>query len=147
MNAINQSKRGKSSLILAYSTTTDQSTRGVVLADIMKRVESEAQDDFMMWLFGPAGAGKSAFAKKIAELSAGRGLFIGTLFFSRTSSTRNTKDRLITTLAYQRALNQDPAIFKKNIETQIDTLLIQPLDSASTQTIHCPSWLSSTRRM
>jgi hypothetical protein len=24
-----------------------------VLADIMKRVESEAQDDFMMWLFGP----------------------------------------------------------------------------------------------
>jgi hypothetical protein len=36
------------------------------------------------------------------------------------------------------AINQDPAILKKTIETQIDTLLIQPLHSASTQTIPLP---------
>jgi len=71
----------------------------------MKWVESEAQDDFIMWLFGPAGAGKSAIAKRIAELAVERGLLIGTFFFSRTSSTRNIKDRPIATLAYQMAVS------------------------------------------
>jgi sigma54-dependent transcription regulator len=67
-------------------------TRVAVLDDIMKWViESEAAGDFMMWLFGPAGAGKSAIAKRIAELAAEKGLLIGTFFFSRTSSTRNIK--------------------------------------------------------
>jgi len=111
--------------------------------------ESElARDDFMMWLFGPAGAGKSAIAKKIAEVAAEKGLLIGTFFFSRTSPTRNTKDRLIATLSYQLALSiphtrshiedaieRDPAIFKKNLQTQIDTLLIKPFQNAPTQVV------------
>ena len=84
------------------------------------------KDNLMMWLFGPAIANKM-----IAELSAEKGLLTGTFFFSRTSSTRNTKDRLIPTLAYQMvlsilatrsyividdAINQDPAIFKKTLK-------------------------------
>ena len=101
-------------------------------------------DDLMLWLFGPAGAGKSAIAKKIAEIAAEKGLLIATFFFSRTSPTRSSKDRLVATLAYQLALSipntrahiedaieQDPAIFKKNIRTQIDTLLIKPLQFTS----------------
>jgi NACHT domain len=97
-----------------------------------------------LWLFGPAGAGKSAIAKRIAELTFQNGLLIATFFFSRTSSTRNTKNRLVATLAYQLALSipdtrtyievaieRDPAIFKKNLETQIDTLLIKPFQSIS----------------
>ena len=101
-------------------------------------------DDLMLWLFGPAGAGKSAIAKRIAEISAEKGLLIATFFFSRTSPNRSSKDRLVATLAYQLALSipntrahiedaieQDPAIFKKNIRTQIDTLLIKPLQFIS----------------
>src|SRR5882757_2794314 len=120
-------------------------TRVAVLKDIMKWVESEAEDDFIMWLFGPAGAGKSAIAKKIAELAAEKGLLIGTFFFSSTSSTRNIKDRLIATLAYQmavaipdtrtlieEAIERDPAIFYKNLRIQIETLLIKPFQSTST---------------
>lgn len=49
----------------------------------------KAKDDFMMWLFGPAGAGKSAIAKRIAELAAEKCLPVGTFFFSRTTPTRN----------------------------------------------------------
>src|SRR5882757_7658152 len=127
-------------------------TRVAVLDDIMKWViEYEAEEDFMMWLFGAAGAGKTAIAKRIAELAAEKGLLIGTFFFSRTSSSRNNKDRLIPTLAYQLALSipdtriyiedaieRDPVIFKKNMETQIDTLLIKPFQSALTQTITSP---------
>jgi Fe-S cluster assembly ATPase SufC len=90
-------------------------TRVAVLDDIMKWVESEAEDDFIMWLFGPAGAGKSAIGKKIAELAVERGLLIGTFFFSRTSPTRNTKDRLIATLAYQMTVSIP------------DTVLLRPI--------------------
>jgi hypothetical protein len=50
-------------------------TRVAVLDNIMKWViESEAEEDFMMWLFGPT------------ELAEERGLLIGTFFFSRSSS-------------------------------------------------------------
>ena len=101
-------------------------------------------DDLILWLFGPAGAGKSAIAKRIAEIATEKGLLIATFFFSRTSPTRSTKDRFVATLAYQLALSvpntrphiehaieQDPVIFKKNIQTQIDTLLIKPLQLTS----------------
>ena len=105
-------------------------------------------DDLILWLFGPAGAGKSAIAKRIAEIATEKGLLIATFFFSRTSPTRSTKDRFVATLAYQLALSvpntrphiehaieQDPAIFKKNIQTQIDTLLIKPFQSVSSTQI------------
>jgi hypothetical protein len=119
-------------------------TRVAVLDDIMQWVcKSESErEDFMMWLFGPAGAGKSAIAKRIAEIAAEKGLLIAAFLFSRTSSTRGSKDRLIATLAYQLALSipdtrthiedaieRDPAIFNKSIRTQIDTLLVEPFQS------------------
>src|ERR1700678_3367474 len=103
-----------------------------------------ALDEFILWPCGPAGAGKSAIAKKIAELAAEKDLLIASFFFSRTSPTRGTKDRLIATLAYQLALSipdtrthiedaieRDPAVFKKNIQTQVDALLIKPLKFAA----------------
>ena len=117
-------------------------TRVAILNEIMQWVSesSSTRDEFMLWLFGPAGAGKSAIAKRVAEMAASRNLLIGSFFFSRTDPTRSTKDRLIASLSYQLALTvphtrthiedaieRDPAIFKKNIQTQIDTLLIKPL--------------------
>jgi NACHT domain len=137
---------------LTYAPKCHPQTRLAVLDDIMKWInESEAQDNFMMWLFGSAGAGKSAIAKKIAELATEKGLLIGTFFFSRTSPKRNSKDRLIPTLAYQlsvsipdtrayieEAIERDPAIFYKNLQTQIDTLLIKPFQFVSTQITPLP---------
>ena len=126
-------------------------TRVAVLDDIMQWVSEYdlSRDEFMLWLFGPAGAGKSAIAKKIAEIAATKDLLIGTFFFSRTSPTRKTKDRLIATLAYQLAISvpttrthiedaieRDPAIFNKNLQTQIDALLIKPFQSASSISSH-----------
>ncbi|KAF8809938.1 hypothetical protein BYT27DRAFT_7187242 [Phlegmacium glaucopus] len=125
-------------------------TRVAVLEDIMQWVEESelAQDAFMLWLFGPAGTGKSAIAKRIAEIATDKDLLIAAFFFSRTSPTRSTKDRLIATLAYQLALSipdtrtqiedaieRDPAIFKKTIQTQIDTLLIKPFQSVPTHIV------------
>jgi adenylylsulfate kinase-like enzyme len=50
-----------------------------------------SQDDFMMWLFGPAGAGKSAIAKRIVEIAAEMDLLIATFFFSRVQIIRDSK--------------------------------------------------------
>ena len=114
--------------------------------------ESELmRDDFLLWLFGPAGAGKTIIAKRIAEIAADKNLLIATFFFSKSSPSRNTKDRLVATLAYQLALSvpdtrtliedaieRDPAIFYKNIQTQIDTLIIRPFQAAPTQVIQVP---------
>ena len=114
--------------------------------------ESEStRDDFLLWLFGPAGAGKTTIAKRIAEIAAEKKLLIATFFFSKSSPSRNTKDRLVATLAYQLALSipdtrtliedaieRDPAIFYKNIQTQIDTLLIKPFQAAPTQVVQVP---------
>jgi len=106
-----------------------------VLAAIMKWVESEAQDDFMI---DQLVLGNQPLRRKLQSYPLKGVYSLPHFFFSRTSSTRNAKDRLIPTLAYQRAINPDPVIFKKNIEIQIDTLLIQPLHSTSTQTIPLP---------
>src|SRR5277367_780927 len=82
-------------------------TRVAMLDDIMHWVcKSESErEGFMMWLFGPAGAGKSAIPKRIAEIAAEKGLLITAFFCSRTSSTRGTKNCLVATLAYQLALS------------------------------------------
>jgi hypothetical protein len=105
---------------LAHSTTLMNSTmlRSAILTprcngildEIMNWVSKSetARDKFMLWLFGPAGAGNQQSANFFAEMTAEKGLLVGTFFLSRTSPTRNTKDRLVgvvATLAYQLALS------------------------------------------
>jgi hypothetical protein len=59
---------------LTYAPKCHPQTRLAVLDNIMKWVnESGAQHHFMMWLFGSADVGKSAIAKKIAELATEQG--------------------------------------------------------------------------
>jgi adenylylsulfate kinase-like enzyme len=40
--------------------------------------ESMRDDNFLLWLFGPAGAGKTTIAKRIAEITADKNLLIAT---------------------------------------------------------------------
>ncbi|CAA7262365.1 unnamed protein product [Cyclocybe aegerita] len=95
---------------------------------------------FVIWLHGPAGAGKSAIAQTLAELCFARKLLLASFAFSRTDSRRNNHIALIATLVYQavlaipdilvlveKAIEQNPMIFEQNMETQISVLLAQPL--------------------
>ena len=97
----------------------------------------------VLWLYGSAGAGKSAIAQTIAEMCAELGLLVTSFFFSRTSQLRNNERRLIPSIAYQLALSIpgtrsyiesavqiDPSIFDRSLETQIETLIIRPLKNA-----------------
>lgn len=96
-----------------------------------------------LWLYGPAGVGKSAIAQSIADMCEQEGLLAGAFFFSRTATGRNDETRLLATLAYQitlsipntremiaLAIERDPSIVSRSLISQIRTLIVDPLTQA-----------------
>jgi hypothetical protein len=94
-----------------------------------------------LWIYGPAGSGKSAIAQTIAELYFKSMKLAATFFFSRNTVARNNELRLIATLVYQlvnsipemrdhveQRIERDPIILDLSLEAQVEALLIQPLD-------------------
>ncbi|KDR74699.1 hypothetical protein GALMADRAFT_1334057, partial [Galerina marginata CBS 339.88] len=119
------------------------STRVAVLNKIMDWIhgaDPETPNALIMWLYGPAGSGKSAIARSIAELCAKEGILVASYFFSRFDATRNHGRSLIATIAYQASLcfpdlrdriigtiEHDPFIFTRSLDSQIVSLIIEPL--------------------
>ena len=106
-------------------------------------VQATKELEDILWLYGPAGAGKSAIAQTIAEMCAQLGLLVASFFFARASQSRNNEKCLIASIAYQLAISIpatrsniesvvqiDPAIFDKSLDTQMEMLIIRPLVSA-----------------
>jgi hypothetical protein len=100
----------------------------------------EDLDAFIMWVYGPAGAGKSAIAQTIAEMCEEKMIMLASFFFSRNDSSRSTAKPLIATIAYQITLNlpdvrdailgaieRDPLIFSKSLAVQVKSLIVAPL--------------------
>jgi len=95
---------------------------------------------FIMWVYGPAGAGKSAIAQTIAEMCEREMMLLASFFFSRNDPSRSNVNSLIATLAYQITLNlpyvrdailaaidHDPLIFSKSLAVQVESLIVAPL--------------------
>ena len=91
----------------------------------------------IMWLNGPAGAGKTAIAQTVAERCSEEQL-AASFFFLRNSSDRGTSTRLFTTLAWQLAKNipeilsyielaigTEPLLPTKSINIQFDRLIVK----------------------
>ncbi|KIM40824.1 hypothetical protein M413DRAFT_154407 [Hebeloma cylindrosporum] len=116
-------------------------TRLAVLSEIMKWIKWEGDlHSFVMWLYGPAGAGKSAITQTIAEMCEEEMILLASFFFSRTDPSRNTVQPLIATIAYQithnipeirdaifGAVERDPLIFAKSLKIQFKSLIVEPL--------------------
>jgi len=130
-------------------------TRKAVLKKILNWVADKDKGSRILWLYGPAGAGKSAIAQTIAELLEKEGLLAAAFFFSRHAAGRNDKTPLIATLVYQLivsipeirayvlgALDRDPTVFSHSIEAQIQTLIVKPLNAAATNATLAPTFLS-----
>ena len=93
-------------------------------------------------LYGPLGSGKTTLATTVAEKYDKEDRLAGTFFFSGDPShdpERRSLDRIIATIAYQNSishpivrkkviqvLNSDPAILSKSLETQFQSLLVDP---------------------
>ncbi|KIL68685.1 hypothetical protein M378DRAFT_70604, partial [Amanita muscaria Koide BX008] len=117
--------------------------------DVLKRaqdwIDNPRSTERILWIHGPAGAGKSAIAQTIAH-SCGRPKVVATFFFYRSDASRNDGNRLFTTLAHQLAfsipaikdhivqsLHERPDLPTKTIEKQFDHLIALPIIDAVNQ--------------
>jgi uridine kinase len=116
-------------------------TRQNVLKRAQDWIDNPCSTERILWVHGPAGAGKSAIAQTIAH-SCGRQKVPATFFFFRSDASRNDGNRLFTTLAYQLAfsipaikdhivqsLHERPDLPTKTIEKQFDHFIALPFRS------------------
>ncbi|KAF9473515.1 hypothetical protein BDN70DRAFT_937375 [Pholiota conissans] len=96
----------------------------------------------ILWLYGPAGAGKSAILQTIAERCAETNSLLASFFFGRSDPTRNHITPLIPTIACQMAITlpelkpyvegaieRDPFLLDKSLATQFRLLIVTPLQA------------------
>jgi len=76
-------------------------TRTEILSEIEGWVGAGRGATKLLWLHGPAGAGKSAIAQTVAETCAKRGQLAASFFFSRSNPGRNSLKYLFPTIALQ----------------------------------------------
>jgi NACHT domain len=106
-------------------------------------VDIDRQTRFL-WLYGPAGAGKSAIEQTIAEMCYKLNYLAASFFFSRSVSDRNKKTFLITTIVDQlivsipeirehvgNALYNNPSLLTRSLEAQMEALVVEPLEAAA----------------
>ncbi|KDR74704.1 hypothetical protein GALMADRAFT_141052 [Galerina marginata CBS 339.88] len=100
-------------------------TRVDVLNKIMDWIHNAApktRDALIMWLYGPAGSGKSAIARSIADLCAEEGILIATTIAYQISLCfPDIRDRI------SGAIGHDPFIFSRSLNSQISSLITGPL--------------------
>ncbi|RXW16094.1 hypothetical protein EST38_g9755 [Candolleomyces aberdarensis] len=117
----------------------DEDTRVEVTSEIMDWIGDRDGPKHLLCMTGAAGAGKSALQQTIAERCARSGLLGCAVFFSSQDPTRNNLSRIVPTIAFQlgkhdrrlrdyirEAVEEDPPIFTRTIQTQMDTLVVGP---------------------
>ena len=116
-------------------------TREKVLKIISDWIDDSYPRQRIMWLNGPAGAGKSAIAQTIAERYKDARM-AASFFFLRNTLDRGVADRLFLTLAWQlaksipqtrpyieSALQIEPLLYAKSVNIQFDQLIGQVLEN------------------
>ena len=120
-------------------------TREAVLKRIMLWVDDLDNEAQIMWMFGPAGAGKSAIAQSIAEMCFQQGKLAASFFFSRNASGSDSETRFISTPVYQlvlaiseiqdavnKALEDDRLLLSRLLNVQAQNLITKPLNDLLT---------------
>ncbi|KAJ6448164.1 hypothetical protein C8R45DRAFT_948154 [Mycena sanguinolenta] len=114
-------------------------TRTKMLEDLREWTLDPDPRTTILWLYGPAGAGKSAIMQTLARQLKDAGHLGGCFFFKRGHATRGNAKTLFATIAYQLALTvpwlrtsisqiveNDPSVVVRSITTQIETLISDP---------------------
>ncbi|KAJ6482646.1 hypothetical protein C8R45DRAFT_1054106 [Mycena sanguinolenta] len=114
-------------------------TRMKTLEDLNKWSLDTDRSSTILWLYGPAGAGKSAIMQTFSRELQTAGRLGGSFFFKRRHETRGSGKTLFTTIAYQLALSvswlkdaisrvveEDPSVIARSMETQLRKLISEP---------------------
>ncbi|KAJ7222942.1 hypothetical protein C8J57DRAFT_1482220 [Mycena rebaudengoi] len=93
----------------------------------------------ILWLYGPAGSGKSAIAQSLCQKLNAEDRLGGAFFFKRGHLSRGNASKLFPTIAYQLArllpefkqfvsqiIEDDPAIVARSLSAQLQQLIINP---------------------
>jgi len=108
-------------------------TREAVIKKIVDWIHGIIDSEtLIMWLYGAAGAGKSAIAHTLAEICETCGWLVASFFFWKTAGERNNANRFVATIAHQIALSipasrefiaaavdYNSFIFEQSIDVQI----------------------------
>ncbi|RXW14463.1 hypothetical protein EST38_g11393 [Candolleomyces aberdarensis] len=118
----------------------DENTRIEVIDELMGFIEDrDNHPQRLLCMTGAAGSGKSALQQTIAERCENSGTLLAAHFLSAVDPTRNTVATIVPTIAFQvgsrnlslkhlisAVVAQDPFIFRKSLQTQMDTLIVGP---------------------
>jgi hypothetical protein len=110
---------------------------------------SDNKSSPILWLHGPAGAGKSAIAQTLCQKLEEEGRLGASFFFKRGHPSRGHAKRLFATIAYQLALvvpdlnhhisqsvESNPSLVDKSLSTQLRKLIVEPCrQNTSTRTL------------
>jgi hypothetical protein len=113
-------------------------TRIKINERILSWFYDEKKRELVLWLYGPAGVGKSAVVQTIAEALALAKCLGASVFFSRPNG-RNISQSVFITIAYQLAVHigaycafiseklaSDPELVNKGMKEQFKTFIIEP---------------------
>ncbi|PPQ88771.1 hypothetical protein CVT25_008629 [Psilocybe cyanescens] len=130
-------------------------TREKIISAILDWVNEPILKERVLWLNGPAGAGKSAIAHTIAVLLkeiSEDSKYAGSFFFAKDAIGRGDGTKLFSTVAYQLAINfpsfralldaamlNDPTLPTKSIDIQLQYLIIEPLLRVNDWPAHSPT--------
>ncbi|KAJ3550830.1 hypothetical protein NMY22_g201 [Coprinellus aureogranulatus] len=110
--------------------------------------EREGEPRQLLWLTGPAGAGKTAIMGTISDKLEERGELAASFYFASYTGSAETSSKrgFVTTLAYQLqghtalkdrlskhilfAVQEDPAVFRRSLRRQMEVLILAPLRHA-----------------
>ncbi|KAJ7494851.1 hypothetical protein B0H11DRAFT_919998 [Mycena galericulata] len=123
-------------------------TRTAILEYLMSWATDVRPESTLLWLYGSAGAGKSAIAQTFAGYCSDQGRLGAAFFFKRGHPERGTSTRLFTTIAYQLAVavpefrlpiqnvvEEDKVIVARAMDIQFSRLLVEPMSQAPVREI------------
>jgi hypothetical protein len=119
--------------------TCTENTRQAILSEL-NYWSDNPDGEKICWMNGMAGTGKTTIACTLSATLEARGQLAASFFCTRTSPECRDPNRIVPTIAYQlarhstpfqsalcQALEKDPDIGSRNISTQFERLLKEPL--------------------
>ncbi|KDR86042.1 hypothetical protein GALMADRAFT_399661 [Galerina marginata CBS 339.88] len=131
-------------------------TREGIIETIQEWIKDPNPPSNVLWLYGQAGAGKSAIMQTIAEFlhECLKEHYAGSFFFTGGKPKCDQGDALFCTLAYQIAINvpgtrelvnnamiADVTLHTKLMETQLRSLIVEPFKHCQFLPTHTPTIL------